>query len=287
MTLDLVPMLLLSLVLLTGGGTPVQTVEYVFDGRHEATAHRGALVVGDGEVIVPVGADVPGPIHLLGGQLTVEGAVQGDVTQFGGRLTVAGDATISGTLQHIGGAADVSPLAVVGHRSRFDPAPGTAGAAQGTLSRLLLMGVLAGAGAWWGRRQPAMLGNVADAAGGHPLVSLTVGALVCVTSLSLIVFMAFTLVLVPVSLLGLVVGVLVLGYAVIALGHLVGRRTPIVGHGAATAAGVTIVLVCLWVVGLIPVVGDLAVLGTLLAAVGAVVLTYFGLAHFTPATLPD
>jgi hypothetical protein len=37
----------------------------------------------------------------------------------------------------------------------------------------------------------------------------------------------------------------------------------------------------------IPVVGNVAVGGLLLAGLGAVVLTYFGLREFTPVRLPD
>ena len=86
---------------------------------------------------------------------------------------------------------------------------------------------------------------------------------------------------------GLVAGLVVVGYGVVALGAVVAERLPIQHPGLATAAGVAVVMALLQVLGAIPVLGSMAVGGLLLAGLGAVLLTYFGLKEFTPATLPD
>jgi hypothetical protein len=121
----------------------------------------------------------------------------------------------------------------------------------------------------------------------HPLVSVTIGALVTVTFLSLFVFMAFTLVLLPVSVLGLAAGVVTLGYGVVGVGSLVGRRLPLQRSAWATAAGIALVMAAIQVLGTIPVIGSVAVGAVLLTGLGAVLVTFFGLREFTPAHIPD
>jgi hypothetical protein len=285
MSLDLIPMLLLSLLLMTAGGD-VSTVRLVLSGDHHV-ADAGAIIVGDATLVVPAGTETAGPIHLIAGETRIEGTVRGDVTQIAGTLEVAEGARITGTFQHIGGALAISPDAEIGRRTavdlvRTDPSP-----AERVLPVALLTLLLAFAGARWARRRPEMLDNVQAAAAGHPLISVTVGLLVAVTFLSLFVFMAFTLVLLPVSLLGLAGGLLILGYGVVALGYETGRRLPIRSVGAATAGGVVAVMVALQLLGAIPVVGDLLVGLILLAALGAVLITYFGLQEFTPVAIPE
>lgn len=286
MNLDFLAMLVLSLLLLSGG-EDVQTAEVVFAGEHEVTAHRGALIVGDAEVTVPAGVEVPGPIHVLGGEMRIDGLVDGDVTQLGGRLIVADGATITGHLREIGGTLIVSPGAVIDRRSSLALVPTPAHPVQRILPVALLTALLAAVGGWRTRRSPRSLENLRRAVTRHPVVSVTVGGLMTVTFLALFVFMAFTLILLPVSLLGLAVGLLMVGYGVVALGGVVARYLPIEPPGWAVAAGVVIVMVLFQILGLIPLLGDLILGGLLLAGLGAVVLTYFGLREFTPVRLPD
>lgn len=285
MSLDLLAMLLLSLLLMTGGGD-LATVELILDGEHDI-ADAGPLIVGEAAVTVPRGAETSGPVQVIGGHTTIAGTVDGDVTLIAGTLVVAADAIITGTLQHIGGTLDISPAADVGRHSRLELVPADPGLARRLVPQAMVTALLALAGARSVRRRPQRLDNVRDAVTGHPLVAVTVGLLVAVTAISLFVFMAFTLILLPVALLGLAAGLVAVGYGIVALGHLAGRYLPISRAAPATAAGVVAVMVLLWLLGTIPVVGDLLVLGLLLAGLGAVLLTYFGLTRFVPASLPD
>lgn len=287
MSLDLIPMLLLSLLLMTTGGTDVQTVELVLSGEHESTAHREALIVGDAELTVPAGERAAGPIHVIGGQTRILGTVDGDVTQIAGTLHIDAAATINGTLQHIGGTLSVAPGATIARRTSVELTPADPHPILRYVPLAVVTLLLATVGARLTRRRRRALDNVGKAITAHPLISLTIGALVSVTFLSLFVFMAFTLILVPVSLLGLAAGLLAVGYGVIVLGYLAGRRLPIRRAGLATAIGVTAAMVMLELARVIPVVGNLAVLGLLLTGLGAAVLTYFGLRQFTPVRLPD
>ena len=98
--------------------------------------------------------------------------------------------------------------------------------------------------------------------------------------------MAFTLVLILVSILGLVAGAALTALGVIAWGHRLGRHLPWQRPGTATAVGVAAVVVVLHLVGTIPVVGDLIVGFVVLSGLGAVSVTYLGFDDLQPAALP-
>lgn len=286
MNLELVPMLIVTLLLILGGDVDVDTAELLLRGDHRVTDHQGALIVGDASVTVPADARAPGPIYVIGGKTRIEGAVAGDVRQLAGTLVVADDAIVGGELQRIGGVQTVADTAEITRRSTVEVTTPAGGSVLGYGPSVLLTLLLAFVAARRARRNPTALTNLRGAVTDHPLISLTIGALVAVTGLSLFVFMAFTLVLLPVSILGLLAGLVVTAYGVIAWGSVVAQLLPTARDGLAAGAGVAVVMVLLHLVGYIPVVGDLVGLAALLTGIGAVMITYFGLQEFRPVTLP-
>ena len=287
MNLELIPLLIVALLMISAGGADVETAELLMEGDHEITDHRGALIVGDATVTIPADANVSGPIYVIGGELRVQGSVTGDVTQLSGRLEVANGGVIGGELQHIAGAETLSDGARIAERTTVEIAPSETDPIAALVPTILLTAVLALAGGWISRRRPRLLDTVGTAAHEHPVVSLTVGALLFVTFLAVSVFMAFTLVLIPVSLLGLFVGLLSIGYGILAWGYLVGTQLRTARVDLGTSAGVVVVMIFLHVIGFVPVIGELVAIGVLLTGLGAVVVTYFGLSRFEPAILPE
>lgn len=285
--LELIPLLIVALLMISAGGAEVETAELVMEGDHEITEHRGALIVGDATVTIPADADVSGPIYVIGGELHVQGRVTGDVTQLSGALEVADGAIIDGELQHIAGTETLSDGVQIGERTTVEITPAEPDPVAAFVPNILLTSILALAGGWITRRRPGLLDNIGTAAHEHPVVSLTIGALLFVTFLAVFVFMAFTLVLIPVSLLGLFVGLLSIGYGILAWGYLVGTQLRISRVDIATSAGVVAVMVFLYGIGFIPVIGELVTIGVLLTGLGAVVVTYFGLGQFEPVALPE
>lgn len=287
MNLATIPLLIVALILMATSDPAVETVDLVLTGQHQVEDQRGALVVGDAEVTMPADARLPGPIYVIGGRLVVHGSVDGDLTQLAGTVRVESGATIGGELRHIGGSLDVSDLAEIGRRTTVAVIPAQRGLIATYLPAAVVALVLALVGARLTRKRATALDNVADAIAGHPVVSLTMGALLTLTFIALFVFMAFTLILIPVAILGALIGLITLAYGVIAWGHLLGRRLNRLSTGRATALGVVIVVILTQLVSLIPLIGDLIVIGALAGGLGAVVLTYFGAATFKPAALPD
>lgn len=282
----LIPLLVVSLLLLSAEGDGIDRVDLMLSGTHEITDQRGALIVGDATVTVPPGTEVPGPIYVIGGEVRIRGTVRSDVTQLAGALIVDAGATIGGRLRVLGGAQEVSDDAAIARRATFE-LPAEQDPFLRYLPVALLTLVLALIGAWRARKRPDSLERIFTAATAHPVISFTVGTLVTVSFLSLFVFMAFTLILIPVSVVGLLGGLVMLAYGLIALGHLVGRRFPATRTGLASGLGIVAVMVALQLVGIIPILGDLIIGVVLMTGLGAVIITYFGLSEFKPEALPD
>ena len=286
MTLELIPMLLLSLLLMASDGTDPGVARLLLSGDHRLGSTDETVIVGYATVTVDRDTTLTAPVYIIGGDTRVDGAIRARVTQISGTLSVGSGAEVA-QLRLIGGRHTVAPAADIGRRVRVDLPTGAPTAAGSALSLVVTIAVLAIIGVRLARTHGRNLDNVADAVARHPVVTVATGALLTLTALSLFVFMAFTLVLIPVTILGLAAGVVVGALGVIAWGHRVGRRLPLQRPGTATAAGVAAVTVMLHLVGQIPVVGDLIVGFVLLSGVGAVTITYLGYSDFRPAALPD
>lgn len=281
----LLPLLIVALMLATTEAR-VESVDFVLAGEHQVTEQSGALIVGDAEVTIPPGAEVSGPIYVIGGELIVAGGIASDIVQLAGTVVVEPQATIGDELRHLGGTESVAAGARIGRRTTLDVAGPSGGGPAGLVQLVGLALILAAVGALLeGKRRP-LLDNVSTTLRGHPVVATTVGALLAMTGIAVIVFMAFTLVLIPIALIGLVVAVLTTSYGLVVWGHLIGARLPISRRGLATGTGVVGLVAFLRLIGLVPIVGDVVVFGFVLSSLGAVVISYYGATVFRPVDIP-
>lgn len=286
MNLTLIPLLIVALILATTD-TDVETAEVILSGQHQIEDHRGALIIGDADVTIPADTEVPGPIYVIGGELTVAGAVATDVIQLAGIVRIEAGATISDELRLLGGTQSVASGAEIGRRSSFEINPAEGNPATGLVISVIATLLLAWVGAGLTRRRRRLLDNVTGAVTNHYVVGLTVGTLLTLTALAVFVFMASTLILIPIALAGVIAGVATTGYGIISWGYIIGKRLPVRRSGWATAFGVVATMVILRLAALVPFVGALLVFGFVLTAVGAIAITYFGVAPFRPEVLPD
>lgn len=287
MSPSLIPLLVVALLMIGVEQEGAERADLILSGTHELTDHPRALIVGDATVTIPAGAQISGPVYIIGGRVRIQGSVETNVIQLAGELAVEDSATIGGEFRSLSGSRTVSQAAAIGRRTTIQVAPATTNPVLALLPYAFTSVVLALAGAAWAKRRPGMLINIGRALTTHPVISVTIGALVALTGLSLIVFMAFTLVLLPVSILGVLAAAAALGCGVVAMGYLVGQRIRIRGAGPATGIGALVVMAGLELLGVVPLVGDLAAIGILTASLGAVVITYFGLSDFKPVELPE
>jgi hypothetical protein len=283
---EAIPLLLVVLLLISAGGGDADSMTITFEGDRAVESIGGVHVVAGGTTTVPADADVTGDLYVIGGTTTIAGSLDGDATVLAGNLTVADSGTITGTLQRIAGETTIADGATVGRLSSVEP-PAPANSPARRVGGFLVQFVLLGAAGWWlATRRPGLLDTVGDAITRHTLVSGVVGALAAATLLVLFVYMAFTLLLIPLSVVGLLAEGLVVLYGQIVFGYLVGRRLPIERVGPATALGVGLFLLGIEALGVVPLVGGIVQLTLLAVGFGAVLNTYFGLQRFEPVTIP-
>lgn len=283
---EAIPLLIVVLLMVSIGGGDVQEMSVTFQGETDVDTLADVYVVAGGTTTVPGDATLDGDVYVIGGTAVVDGAVDGDVTLLNGNLSVHDGATVTGTLQTYSGSAAVSADASVGRVSQFEPPTPSSSPTQRVGGFLLQVLVLGAFGWWLVERHPRVVENVGAAITEHALVSGVVGSLGATSLLVLFVYMAFTLVLLPLAIVGLLAELLVVLYGQAVFGYLLGTRLPIERAGVATIAGIATFLLLLEVVGLVPYLGGIAQLVVAVVGFGAVLNTYFGLQRFEPVTIP-
>ena len=264
----------------------------VLEGRHTingGTTLAGDLFVLDGQVSLHPGGRITGSAFVLGGEVVIGGAVDGDIAVIGGRLRLTETATVAGGLRRGGGqvaqadgamvgTALVSPVAVDALIGLTRPAPEADGFSAWLVVQLVILALLAAIAARVARRG---IERMVEAVHTQPLVPMAVGTLALIVGLSLLVFMVFTVVLIPVALLLAMAGMLGAGLGLVSLGLAAVRRTlgPSTFGGRASvqaAVGSVTLAVAVLLISRIPLVGEVTVAAVAATALGAWLSTRFG-----------
>jgi hypothetical protein len=275
-------------LLLAGCDDALLGVTWVRDDRHvvvDGGRVAGALLVTGGEVLLSPGSRTDGPVLLLGGDLTIDGLVMGDVLAPGGDLRLGPMAVVRGDVG-AGAAFERHPDAwVAGEVTVGLGLPsGAVERRGGGWWRVLLQALATAAlAAAWARWAPRRLGTMADAAVRHVPVAASLGVLVFLLGTIAAVVMAFTIVLIPATLLLLALGGVAVGTGWAAVGFAVARalaRGPLTAWAdrpvwLAAFGGFDVALV-LGLVERVPWVGGLVALAVSVTALGAVALTGAG-----------
>ena len=282
----------------TDGGAYSGTL--VLEGRHIYSSGdilNGVLVIVDGEVILEEGAGVRGSVFMLGGAAEINAAIDQDVSVVGGDIAIGPEAIIRGDFRVGGGEYEIAPGATIEGSILTGPASNVelddffprVSAAERLVQLLPWSLVLAFLAYLAARTLPAPVSRVSQAEIEHPVVSAAMGILVGVVGPVLLVFMAFTLILIPVTVIGVVVGGLMVAYGWIGFGtafgrFLVQRFNLEVGRSGSAFLGTLAFMILVDVLSIIPFIGPLVSLLAATIGLGAVVLTRFGLRQFVPAT---
>jgi hypothetical protein len=296
----LLMLLCAALMLAACGADGRYSATLITTGTHTVRAGEtlhGELVVLGGRVALQPGSRVTGALHIFDGTVAVAGAVDGDVTMVGGALHLGPGAALRGDLNHGGGVFERSPSAQIGGRVNTGagvPIPARR-SPQAVVEQLVwwlaeAIGIAALA-ALAVQFMPRPTARVADAIVRYPVVAVAMGMLAGVVGISLLVLMIFTIVLIPVMLLGVLLGGMAVISGWVALGAEVGmrlarwRRWPL-SRPAAAFIGTLLVMGGLNLLGAAPVIGGLLALLAATVALGAVLLTRFGTRVFVPDMAP-
>ena len=269
----------------------------------------GDLIVLGGNVDLHQGSTVQGSILVMGGNVNAAGEVTGDVSILGGNADLASTAHIRGDVSSVGGSlhrddgAQVDGQVYRGqgmdvpYDFRFGPSIVRPSVSSWSSSLSPVFALL-----WFGLRVLVMAAlavlvvifwpnptqRVAHAAVAKPFDAAGLGCLTLIIGLPALAVLLVTVLLSPLSLLGVLVLVLAGVFGWVALGLEVGRR---LGQAfnwdlhPAAEAGIGGLLMTLVVggVGLIPCVGFAVSLVVVCLGLGAVMLTRFGSRDYEPA----
>lgn len=290
---------LLAALLLAGcaeqgaiGGTAV------LDGPH--TYAQGQLLQGDvlvagGQLFLEEGAQIDGSLYMLGGTVRLDGTVTGEVSIIGGSLSIGPAAVVGGDLSLGGGHVTRSEQATIRGEivqgAAVPEAPRRGSTVGGWLLNVALQAaVLLPLALLAAHFAPRPLGRVRQAMAGYPLVAGALGFLAFNVFLALFVLMAFTIILIPVTITGILLMLLAVAYGLIAVGAILGdwlnarlaARGRALRAPAAAALGTLALVILLDLVSRIPLVGALAALLLAIVGFGAVLLTRFGFHRYAP-----
>jgi hypothetical protein len=291
-------LLVVGVALLLSGSQGVYTVRLVTSDTHTLASGEtldGELIMTGGELLLEAGSLVTGSVYMLGGALQIDGEVLGDVSSIGGRLAIGPGARIGGDLS-VAAQPGLSPEASIGGEvnvgagaAMLDPGALDRGAENRLLwlvPEALLVAVLAFLAV---RFLPRPVARVSRAATSYPLAAGAMGILVGIVAPALLVMMAFTIILIPLTVLGLLLLLLVVAYGWVALGLAAGRwitRRAKRSLPLPTTAFVGTLLFMLAVnaAAFLPLIGGLIGLLAATVGLGAVMLTRLGTSEFIPAT---
>jgi hypothetical protein len=267
------------------------------------TLNHDLTVIG-GNATLEQDSTVNGDVAVMGGTLRIDGRVNGDVSVMGGSVRLDDNAVVRGSLNQLGGSIDQSQSARVEGQNDFNNRPFGSTTMRtppvnvnfdpitGPMLAFFRALALAALAVLLQLFAPIPMQRVGQTAQNVPLISGGVGLLTVLVGPALLVIVAITIILLPVSLLGL----LLLGVAVVfgwlALGLITGQHLarlfkqtwsdPInAGVGTLALSLVASMANLIWCVGW------LATLLISAIGLGAVILTRFGTRSYTLAPAPQ
>lgn len=288
----------------------------------------GNLLIFGGAVALETNSLVTGDVLLMGGAISIDGRVEGDIVGFGGVVRLGETAEVEGDLTAIGAAVHRDPGAVVegqvikgdevpfnlpvplpiipnvpdvpnvpvvpgipnfSNFSGFDLGINPLWAALWFLFKTFLWAALAVLVVMF---LPKPIKRTADALVAQPVLSGGVGLLTVIVVPVLLVILAITIILIPVSFVGALALVLAWFLGRIAIGYEVGRRLSRMLNkewAPAFSAGVGMFLLALVVDAtgeIIPCIGWIFPAIVAVIGIGGLLLTRFGTQTYPPGSVP-
>ncbi|HKJ27534.1 MAG TPA: hypothetical protein VJ965_07845 [Anaerolineales bacterium] len=293
-------LMLLGLMLSSCGANGRYQMTLITDGDHTLAGNtKGDVIILGGKTSLEKDAVVEGATHVISGMLRLDGEIKGDLSFLGGEVIFGPQGQIDGDLNYGGGdlsnlrQESVTGIVNAGTGIQLPAVETQKSKAPGALLiRWVINAALLGALAMiLNRYLPGHCRRVSKAVLGHSLVSLAMGLLAGIVGITLVVVTAYTILLIPVALLGLVL----LGTAVIfgwiacfiALGPIAAHYLKInLSSNWIVFGGTFVGMMLLSIITEIPIAGG--IIGILIAStsLGAVFLTRFGIRRFIPESYP-
>ena len=270
------------------------------------TLEGNILVVG-GTVSTVQGSTVNGDLVLIGGTMAINGTINGDIVSIGGVVTLEDSAVVNGGLAILGTSLVRSPSAqITGNIMEETPGyqnldflkkygisiPFTQ--KQSPFSKVINATfnslVMAALAVVLGLLMPSNIKNVAAALVSQPAITGGAGLLTIVVAPIIMVLLAITIILLPVSLLAMLALALSLLFGFIVVGYEIGNRLSGLFKDTwhpSIAAGIGTLFLSLVtsLAGVIPCVGWILGFVASIMGLGAVIISRFGSNKFAPSVV--
>ncbi len=258
------------------------------------------LTVVGGNATLEEESTVNGDVVVIGGNVLVDGQVNGDLMAMGGMVTLGDHAVVQGQVHTLGGTVERSSRAVVEGKDLGNsrgPGPITAVRTPGvnisfepitaTLMAIFQAMALAALAVVINLFAPRPMERTGQSA---MLQAPASGGVGCLTILVLAV-MAVTIILLPVSLLGMLIAGAAVLFGWTALGLILGRRmaawlNQIWTDPVSAGVGTLTLSLLTSIIGAIPCIGWTVPFFVGMIALGAVVLTRFGTQLYPAMVMP-
>lgn len=267
------------------------------------TLDQGLVIIG-GSAVLEKDSAVNGDVDLIGGSLVVNGTINGNISAIGGVVSLGDLAQVKGDVDLIGANLSRSEKAVIQGTIGLG---GKAPSLTNLVSPRINAGVKAISNVFGRIFQAFALGALAvlvslfalkkmettsDALKSQPLIAGGVGLLTLVVVPALLLVMLITIILSPLSLIGLLALVAAYVFGWIVVGMLTGQRLAALFNqqwSAPISAGIGTVALSLVssLFSIIPCIGWIAPFLITIAGLGSVALTRFGFQVYpSPELLP-
>lgn len=269
-----------------------------------AELQPGSTVKGDVFVMggnVEAAGTIDGDVAVMGGnvRLLATAEVGGDVTSFGGNVTEMEGAVVQGDVLDGGGGIQIpfaGDFGLFSERYEFSPSGFSPlrvvwSSAMGVLwfiFRVLMMGALAVLVVmFW----PEATARTADAIVAQPLAAGGLGLLTLLAGPPLLLLLIITILLSPISLIGIILLIVAIVFGWIALGMEVGQRMAEafsweLQPSALAGIGTILLTFVIGGIGVVPCIGWIPGFIVACLGLGAVLLTRFGSREYNPTLLP-
>ena len=292
----------LLLLLLFTGCSPSATGMVVGDNyRLESgeTLDTDLTVIG-GNAVLEEDSTVNGDVAVMGGNMNIAGTVEGDISVMGGNVSLEDTAVVEGEVSTMGGSVQRAPGARVdrirdrdeinnipimrspGFQVGFDPISGPLWGifqALATAALAILVNLFAA-------RQMDLTGRTALS---QPIMTGGLGLLTLIVAPAILLILVVTIILIPVSLLGLLILAIATLFGWLSMGLIIGRQIAVwLKQNWTEPVNAAVGTLALSLIGLFPCLGFMANLLIAMMGLGAVLLTRFGTRSYPgyPASQP-
>ncbi|HNB54568.1 MAG TPA: polymer-forming cytoskeletal protein, partial [Anaerolineales bacterium] len=191
--------------------------EVVFGGTYTLANGQtldGNLIVFGGTVVLEEGSHVQGDVSVYGGSISIDGTVDEDVFISGGMLTLTENAEIGGDVRWVGGTFEQDEAATIDGEILNVPSPLTRPDVENSFAGRLgrwILDALWSIFLWFAFSALAVLvviffpnptGRVTQTLVAQPGQSALVGLLTLIVAVPVLLILAITIILIPVSFVG-------------------------------------------------------------------------------------